>query len=64
MATPTMPPSRRCAGLRSAATNWTFAGSDEGARRTAAGYTLIADHFNEGDPRLTSFIIVVCRNAE
>ena len=51
-ACPTTPPSGRCAASPSAASNWTFAGSDEGGRRAAAIYTLIETaKLNDVDPQ-------------
>ena len=51
-ACPTTPPNASYVLLPSAASNWTFAGSDEGGRRAAAIYTLIATaKLNDIDPQ-------------
>ena len=48
----TMPPSGSCAAVAVGRKNWTFAGSDEGGRRAAAIYTLIATaKLNDIDPQ-------------
>jgi len=48
----TMPPNASCVPSRSERRNWTFAGSDEGGRRAAAIYTLVATaRLNYVDPQ-------------
>ena len=48
----TMPPSASCAAVAVGRRNWTFAGSDQGGRRAAAIYTLIATaKLNDIDPQ-------------